>query len=180
MNYETLLNPFNRIAGAKALAWGLGIMVLTTIVCYFSHCHLDGALDAHVGIPTDFWRYAAEGLTDWLVLALSLYAAGCLVSSAQIRLIDILGTTALARGPMLLVAFAAFIPVVPPDAQHQVTAGLIFLGLLFMALSIWMILLLFHAYSVSCNLKGKKAVLSFMIAVVCAEAVSKLIIYYFF
>ncbi len=41
---------------------------------------------------------------------------------------------------------------------------------------IWMVALMYKAYTVSCNLKGAKAVVTFIISLILAEIVSKILI----
>jgi uncharacterized protein (DUF697 family) len=59
-----------------------------------------------------------------------------------------------------------------PDAIYFFAATLLMLPLL-----VWMIVLMYKAYSVSCNVRGPKAILSFIAALILAEILSKLAIH---
>ncbi len=45
---------------------------------------------------------------------------------------------------------------------------------------IWMVALMYKAYTVSCNVKGAKAIITFILSLILAEAVSKVLIITFF
>jgi hypothetical protein len=186
-----LFNPFHYLAGEKALLLGLAFILLAGSIASTGKVHLDGVLDFHVGSQQDFpfWLYLAEGLIDWCVLAVFLFFAGKLLSKSRIRALDVLGTQALARWPSLLTVLIGLVPAFQrqslrmiPGMQVDTPAGqadmIIWIaGLVASILMIiWMVALMYRAYIVSCNLKGAKAVLSFILALLAAEAVSKLII----
>jgi hypothetical protein len=44
----------------------------------------------------------------------------------------------------------------------------------------WVVFLMYKAYVVSCNLRGPRAVLSFIVAVIAAEILSKAVLYSLF
>jgi hypothetical protein len=173
---EKLFNPFLRIAGFRALWIGLFVLILVSGLAILSRCHFDGALDVHIGAKSPFWFYFAENLIAWISLFVTLYVAGRFSSKSKIRLVDVAGTVVLARWPMIFVVFAAFIVKDIPVTAHDITAPLIVFGFISMVFSVWMIALLYNAYSVSCNVKGSKATLSFIVAIIAAEVISKLII----
>jgi hypothetical protein len=173
---NTLFNPFLRIAGTKALLIGLTLLLCSSVIAYYSRCHFDGAIDAHIGAITPMWFYPTESLIDWAILLLSFYTAGLICSTSNIRFIDIAGTIALARWPMIFVALLAFAPIPQPQDIHNISPSIIVLGFGILIFTIWMITLMYNAYSISCNIKGNKAIVSFIAAIVFAEIISKLII----
>jgi len=178
-----LFNPFHYVAGGTALVAGLLIIVVTSLNGALSHSHFDGVLDFHTGAAAPWWVYVAEGLIDWLVMGVLAYAAGRIVSASQFRAVDVFGTQALARTPALTMPVAAMLPGFQRQTERFVTmnpeihvgdvmqfaAGIV--GIL-VAL-IWMVLLMYRAFSVSCNAKGTRAVVAFIVALLVAEGVSK-------
>ncbi len=172
-----LFNPFLRFAGAKAILIGLPIMLLSALIGYFQRCHFDGAIDVHIGAEQPMWFYFFEVGVDWACLSLFFYFAALIVSKSKIRFIDFVGTTALARFPMLFVALFAFLPSnLKPENIHDIKANDILFIIVTLSFSIWMIALLYNAYTVSSNTKGAKATVSFIAAFIAAEVVSKFII----
>lgn len=170
-----LYNPFHRIAGLKALSLGLLAILLTAGAGWLGRCHFDGALDIHVGFRGPAWLYPAEGLLNWLILSAVFYAGAIILSRSKIRLLDIAGTVALARYPLFFAAVLAAILRVPPrEAARLTPASLILVGG-FLIVTIWTIVLLYNAYAVAGNLKGAKAIISFIVLMIVAEIITKVI-----
>lgn len=181
-----LFNPFKFIAGYKALALGIGAMLITAILCLLTKEHLDGVLDIHVGRETPAYFYFIEPVIDWLCLVLPLYIFGRSFSASSIRLVDVAGTSALARYPMFFVALLTMLTpqnIGDPQkilntlqANPGLMARLIIMGLLVIPFIVWTVALMYNAYSTSVNLKGPKAGWSFTASIIIAEILSKIII----
>ncbi len=179
-----LFNPFVHLAGAKALFIGWAFMALTAVIGFYSHTHFDGAIDVHTGRVTPIAIHIIEQVVAWASLVLFFYIGGLIFSNSKIRLIDVAGTVALARWVMIFPAIIGFgisapgaIPKTTEDALKLITPQLILFGLLVMAFSIWMIALMYNAFSVSCNMKGGKATGVFIGGLVLAEIVAFFIIH---
>lgn len=170
-----LTQPFHYIAGWQSLAVGWCFMLLTAVVGYFSHCHFDGAIDVHVGKKLPLVVHLLEPAVGWAIVTACMYGAGRLVSPSAIRLVDVAGTLALARWPMLLAALVAFginVPAPTNDPQavlQAITPATILFGLLLVGCTIYMIALFYKAFVVSCNAKGGIAIIAFVVALLLAE-----------
>jgi len=183
-----LFNPFQYLAGMRALLIGWAIILVTAVIAFFSHAHFDGAIDIHFGASSSFISYFLEPLIDWTCLIVTMYVLGRVASDSSIRFIDIAGTMSLARWPLFPVAFLGFIPtpVIDPKASLDVlvsqvlSPAVITQGLLTLPFIVWFIALLYNAFSVSTNLKGSKAVWSFIGGLIIAEVISKIIFSYVF
>jgi hypothetical protein len=180
INWIWLYNPFHFLAGTKSLLLGLVIMIITALLGSLQHVHFDGVIDVHFGASVPVWFYLTESLLDWFVFSIFLFATSLILSDSKTRIIDIFGTQALARTPMLLVSFICFIPLfhftfkgIP---QINLTL-LLFIGIT-MIFSIWLVILMYHAYTVSANLKGPKAIISFIVTIILSEITIKLLIIY--
>lgn len=168
-----LINPFERIAGWQALFIGLAAMALTAVTGKINGVAFDGILDVHTGASFGYLAAFAMQTVNFLAMFLTMWLAGICFSKSKPRAIDIAGTMALARAPMLLLAVICFLPVTPACLYD--TPRIIIFGLISIFFIIWMIALMYNAYSVSCNLKGGRAVISFIGALLAAEVVSKLV-----
>ncbi len=189
---QLLFNPFRTLAGSKALFLGVVIILLTAFVGSLSNTHFDGVLDVHTGQKAPIWLFFAENLINWLCIVLFLFFSALIVSRSQWRFIDILGTQALSRWPTLITVL-----VMLPNANRRFgeylisklgqsseavtinsTDAIIFFiaAIIAVLMIIWMVALMYKAYVVSCNLKGAKAIITFIISLVLAEAVSKVLI----
>jgi hypothetical protein len=189
---QYLFNPFRILAGSRALFFGVVIILLTAFLGSLSNTHFDGVLDVHTGQQAPVWLFFAENLIDWLCMVLFLFLSALIVSRSQWRFIDILGTQALSRWPTLITAL-----VMLPEANRRfgeyflsklgqgdgattinsMDAIIFFIAVIIAVLMIiWMVALMYRAYTVSCNLKGAKAVVTFIVSLILAEAVSKVLI----
>lgn len=169
-------NPFLRLAGFQALLPGLAIIIITAFLAGYGRVHFDGALDMHLGAVTHLAWYFIEPFVALFSLILCLYFSGLIFSKSNIRFIDVAGTVSLSRTPMFFIAVLAFIPglaVTDPYHMTIVQKTFAFVSLFFL---IWMIALLYNAYTVSCNIKGTKAIVTFIGALLCAELISKYLI----
>jgi len=165
-------------------------MLISTFIGFLGSTHFDGVLDVHTGLEAPLWVFLAEGIIDWLTIAIPLFFFGLIVSTSSLRMIDVLGTQALARWPYLITAI-----VMLPEANRRVGAYLavrfglaaapaainyidmfifgfaIIVGIL---MAIWMVALMYRAYVVSCNIKGVRAIITFIVSLIGAEVLSKL------
>ncbi len=189
--WEWLFQPFRYVAGGTALALGLAAIVVTGLVGAVSATHLDGVLDLHTGRPAPWWVFPLEGVIDWLALALLLLLLGKLVTRTAFRARDLLGTQALARAPMLLPVIAALLPGyqrlagqilqalprgAPPAFVGADALSFAVVLLLTVLAVVWMVVLMYQSYSLCTNTRGVRAAVSFIIAVLAAEVISKLAI----
>lgn len=185
-----LFNPFTYIAGAKALAIGIAIMLISSVIISLNNGHFDGAVDVHFGANTSLLQAISETLISWASLVLALYVLSRIVSESSVRFIDVAGTIALGRSPLLIIALFGFIPRPPMPDMHNPTLtdlmkvatspGIIITGVASLPFIVWFIALLYNGYSVSTNLKGPKAVWSFIGGLVAAEIISKAILHFAF
>jgi len=188
---QWLFNPFRFVAGYKALLLGLGIMLISAFIGSLGNTHFDGVLDVHTGMEAPLWYFFAEGVIDWLSLAVPLFFFGLILSSSSLRMIDVFGTQALARWPYLITSIAML-----PDANRRFGVYLMarfttgnslavnftdmvvfgFAIVISTIMAIWMVALMYRAYAVSCNIKGAKAIITFIVSIIGAEALSKSLI----
>lgn len=193
--YKFLYNPFSRIAGTKALVIGFGVVVLTSVFAYMFGTHFNGLLDIKYG-STDYAYHVflLYGIINVSLVSILFYIAGNIVSKSQIRFVDVIGTQALARYPYLLAPFLNVNQISEKAGiflmnkflnlgeaveieRYELILAAVFV-LIMILLIVWMIALMYNAYRVSCNVKGTKAILSFIIIIFIAEILSLIINYY--
>jgi hypothetical protein len=187
-------NPFVYIAGVEALLIGMAVILLAGYVGSLSHTHFDGVLDMHTGAHAHLAVFLLEGVADWLCLGLVLLVMGRIVSKTSFRTIDILGTQALARWPTILTSLLTLAPAFQRFGrflvEHLIKRGdmtgfdisdaVVFMVVVLLSLLLlcWTVALMYKSYSVSCNMKGEKAIGTFIAGLILAEIVSKLAVYW--
>jgi hypothetical protein len=190
-----LFSPFHRIAGGASLGLGLAGILVAALIGSVQGLHFDGVLDVHVGFRAPWWVFVAEGLINWVCLAGVLLGAGRMLSGTAFRAIDLLGTQALARWPMVITALACLAPgfhrysaalvkslanlkpgAVPmlPGGVDAVVFGLVTVVML--ACTVWMVALMWKSFSHCCNVRGGRAVAFFVVGLLVAEGLSKVLI----
>jgi hypothetical protein len=185
-----VFNPFHYIAGGPALIIGILAILSAGLIGAASKSHFDGVLDYHSGASVPLWLYLCEGMIDWLAMAVILLLAAKVVLRSRGRALDIVGTQALARAPTLLSSLAALLPgsrrylaALAERLGNQATTAqtnamdavqFVIAIIVILAMTVWMVALMYRAFSVSANAKGGKAIITFVVAILVAETLSKL------
>jgi hypothetical protein len=188
-----LFNPFKFIGGEKSLLIGSLFILISGIAGWANGTHFDGLIDIHQGKRMSIVIHLSEGFINVLIISILLYLAGVILSKSKIRFIDVAGNMAYARFPYLLPVLLGFLPLdldeiskrinnsvvqnpMKPEFSGDDLALLLIISLVTLTVTVWYISLMWKAYVVSVNLKGTKAVISFILAVVLAEVSSKIAI----
>lgn len=181
---KKLLNPFRYLAGGRALAWGLVVLILTSIFSWQTGVVARGNMsigyaDGYVSLLAATLRM----LVLWLVFATLLYAAGMLLSRSKIRAVDIYGTNLFASIPltvgMLLTALPTMRRLEAQLMEHLADPAalaaalwtptrLIILGALLVVM-VWYFWWSYSAFAVSANLKSVRAVVAYIVCFVAAQ-----------
>lgn len=184
--WNLLFNPFTRIAGWQAFVLGLLFVLLTGIIGSYAGVAFDGVIDVHfienLSMKDSFVLLAI----DIVSIAVILFITGLIISK-RVRFVDILGTMVLARTPLILLAiFGLF--VTPVSAEEIVNnpmvilhnPGLILFSVISIPVVIWFIALMYNGFKVSTGAKGTKLIVGFIIGLIVAEIVSKVVIFRMF
>jgi hypothetical protein len=166
-----IFNPFIYIAGWKALYVGLVFIIITSFAGHCTQIHFDGPLSLHHGLDLPFYFFLFENIIAWLLTAAIFYLFGLILSKSSIRFIDVAGTIAFARVPVVLTSLGIL-----PWFKLMNTASLYYVPFTFLYLlpTLWIIILYFNAYSISCNVKGIRLIISFIAGIFIAEIISKI------
>ena len=171
--WKWIYNPFEIIAGWEALVIGVVVMALTAIFGTINHIVFNGVVDVNIGASLSFTASFAMQAVNFLIVFFIFWLAGVCFSKSKTRAIDVAGTMALARVPLLFFTLLCFLPIVPENI-FDFTGTVIFV-IICIPFIVWMVALMYNAYTVSFHLKGSRAVLSFIGALLIAEIISKLV-----
>ena len=190
---QFIFNPFIRIAGFKALSIGIVFLVLSSWTAGMFGARYDGALDVHFSEQSSFFKALYDNLINVFCLAFFLYGIAFFLASRKPRFIDVLGTITMSRSPLALIPLVNIGNINGEIGEKLVaqsenkgalsmtvfeTVFLVVSALLTLLVIIWYVMLLYRAYTVSTNLKGKDAIGSFIVGIILAEISSKILIYY--
>lgn len=182
-----IFNPFIYVAGGKALAIGVAAIVASSLMLYSGGMIQDSFL--HFGLAeVSLLQTLAVQIIYWLVPAVALYLCGVTMTKSKIRIIDMLGTTAFAQIILLLMIAPMVLPVVQ-NATIELLGSLQSGAnpersnmIIMVVTGFWSTLCLilyyiwnYNAFTVSCNVKGAKAITMFVIVQLAVTFVSNLI-----
>lgn len=183
------LNPFQQISDKKALLYGVVGLLATTLLCYLNNLHFNGLFQMAIRTQNSgFLPLLLEHLVIWLVPMLLFYIFGLILSSSRIRFIDIFGNTLFAQIPFIGVALVSYLPPVrrmisiteltPEAIQTASSAAGFLLMLLMIPFLVWGAIWMYKAYKISCNLKGAKLVVSYILILFFGDLLCRYLIYY--
>jgi hypothetical protein len=192
---KLIFNPFTQIAGIKAFLLGILVVVLTSVICFFSHAHFDGTLDTHFGAEGNMAQYFKEGFVDLASVIIVFYVLGLIIAGTRFRFIDIAGTMAFARIPVILTPIFALI-FSPEKFTHYMLytflhkgepvtissldiIGFVITTLITILMVIWMIALMWNAFRICMNSRKPKIIVTFIVGLILAEVISKIMLIYF-
>lgn len=185
--WSYLFRPFQFIAGTKSLLSGLVVLFVISLLGHLSNTFFDGVLDVHYMCPdksSALLTHVVWVFGSWILLTIIMYLTALILTGRSVRLVDMAGTLAMARIPLIGAALWGFIPAIhlcienPVDLQAFANEALIpiLLTLPSLVFIIWSVVLMYNAFSVSGNLKGRKGIIAFIIALLISELLSKIIL----
>ena len=191
MNWRILYNPLAVLRKGNGLFAGLIVVIVLTWVAWWGGVHLDGALDLHINpVRPSAGLVIMESLIDWISLAVLLFAASK-VFGGNGGLAGHFAATGLAKFPMILAAIvssrqllgAAMLKAITVKPEEIIlhpqainAPALIIGGLLIVGLVAWSVVMLVYGFKEVSRLHGGKMAAGFVIGLILAEVVSKLVL----
>lgn len=186
------LRPFEKIAGWQALGWGVAGIALASWLSWIFGVHFNSFLQVRIWPGDPWWTYVSEHLIIWLVPALLFYLGGLMLSPSRIRPLDVIGTLAFAQLPVLAWAGVMCLPPVNrylgrltqivqsgnfSELAAETAGGLTYLYLLGpILLAVWMLVWMFNALKVSCNLKKTRLAVWYGFSVLAGDVLCRILI----
>lgn len=189
---KTLFNPFEKFAERPLILFGITATIVLSLMGSYFNARFDGVLDLHFNSPTFFLNTLTDNAVNVVVLSLILFTLGKMRNS-KTRFIDVFSASLIARIPYyflslfnwnnvillesekLMQQFSGLEPgAVPQFETTQMLLLSVFAGVSIVFLA-WYMYLLYQGYKVATNAKGAVEVVYFVLAIIVAEIVSKLI-----
>ncbi len=201
MTWKTFFSPSLKIAGGRALFIGIAGLAVCIAAATLSGWHPNGLLQFGPGPHGDFGIAVLEYLIIWLVPAAIFYGLGAALSTSRIRVVDVLGTTAFALLPLVPMNLLQLIPAIRNSlgvfmelstfsadmaGDPELFAGQametmlqpLFILNTFISLVVVVLLViwLFNAVRISCNLKGGRLWAVYLIGLTGGDIVCRMLI----
>lgn len=181
----SLINPFKKVAGVKALIVGVFFLLMISYLGVVGKLYFLGPLSLKVlpgseAVSFSFFILLYQNLVGWGLLSLAFLLVAHLFQKKKVRSIDFFGTVLFAHYPYLLLsAFLCLLQFWVPSVievsstQHpSFSLAVIALMLASFVAFIWQIAVYFFALKESSGLEGKTLVLSFIIVLILTEMVA--------
>lgn len=197
MNFKTLINPFERYQERTLMIVGRVAIVVGCFIAYVFNARYDGVVDLHFAQKVRTMEPFFDNMVNIVCLLLPLFIVGRIINK-KTRVVDVLTAILIARIPYYVLPFFNannFIGNMTEQVMRQMserslsnstsmdlglTSGEMVLFLAFAGLSIlaliWMIVLLYNGFKTATNLKSLKHKVYFVLALIVAEVLSKIII----
>lgn len=191
-NLRYLLNPFTRIAGWKAFFVGLAIVLATSVIGSISYVFFPDLLSVKLSSRIDLLDNIVLQIISIVTVTVVFYLASLLLAKGT-RFQDIIGTTTLAKFPYFFVVLLGFIvdnerivemdnllsSMLVSDLLNILleSPDIILFSLMSLPFLVWVLILLYNAFSTSTGLKGIKSVGIFILLIVIVEIISVILSY---
>lgn len=185
-------NPFKRYSEQELLFFGIATAIIGVVFAWLTNTHFDGVLDTHFGKDVSLKTAVLQSLINSVSIVLVFYPLGKWINS-KTRLIDVFNVSLIVKIPAFFMMplninnWAALqseplLLSLSDPLNLQFTTELIIilaltsiLGLVILA---WLIVLLYNGFKTATNLKGTKHIIMFIAAIIIAEIVSKVLLYF--
>jgi hypothetical protein len=191
---KRLFNPFEKYTETQLLLFGMLATAGGAVIAWLFKARFDGALDVHFSEHVTPQQTASDLVVDVTTLLLFLWIAAQFINR-KIRIVDLLSAVIIARIPFYILPLfncTGWMSQLGAEVEEQLKAGkqitwvpgpgelvlIIVFALVMILLLVWAIALLYNGYRVATNAKGAKAVVLFIAALLLAEIVSKIALYY--
>lgn len=196
--WKNFWNPFTKIAGGKALLIGVAGLAVSVVCAIVGGWHANGLLHFGPVRWNEWWMQPVEYLVIWLVPATIFYGLGAALSRSRVRAIDIFGTAAFALLPLVVMNLWHAIPGVGDvwdglftgatgqetvvafsgmmiDSLMDIMAQPLFWVDVIISVAVLALMLvwLFNAVKVSCNLKGWRLWTVYLAGVLIGDAICR-------
>lgn len=178
---KKIIDPFNYYSGERTFAVGVVGLFAAALVNRLGGETTRGIVSSGYD-DLSFIQALCQILAAWLILGTLLYIAARLLSKSKIRMVDLYGNQLLARIallPVLLLGALASLRTAalqlaetsPQELAAHLPIGLIGFGFATLICLIWFYLWSYRGYAVAANLKGWKAVVSYIVCYLLAEVI---------
>lgn len=185
-----MFKPFERYSEKTLLITGLLAALAGILLAWQFYSRNDGVLDLHYTNEKIFWKTVCDQLLNGFSLLIFLIPVTKWMNR-KTRVIDLVNAFLISRIPMYFLTLGNVGGVLSGAGEKMKNAALnqqmislngvewtmlILFGLLSILMIVWSVALLYNGYKVASNAKGARAIILFILALLFAEIVSKVLI----
>lgn len=187
---KLLFNPFEKYSDKKLLIFGIIATGLGVFLGFAFNSVYDGVLDMHAVINVSLEEAVCFLIIDLLTIGMVLFVLGKYINS-KTRFIDVLSTILISKIPIYLLTiinvngFAhkigleiqiSFLKNKINDFSGIFIFELILIAILSLLILVWTLILLYNGFKTATNLRSNKHIVLFVISIITAEIISKILI----
>ncbi|RWX02435.1 hypothetical protein [Flavobacterium cerinum] len=186
---KLLLNPFEKYGELQLLAVGIILTVAGSILAFYCNARFDGVIDLHFGEGLILSDPFIDNAINIVSLFIFLFILGLIINT-KTRIIDVVTTILIARVPFYLLSLVNCTNImvriqnnIDPANLYNITFStlemitLLVFGLVTILFLIWFVVLLYNGFKTATNIKQTSHKVMFGIAILLAEALSKIILF---
>lgn len=174
------INPFEKYSESRLISFGLAFYVIGSLMAYFFHTRFDNFLHMVAVETIETHQPFIDNLIILVCLFIVFFVFGKLVYQ-KTRAVDILALVLIGNAPFYLMSLSnindlslkstdAILTAMESGATTDISgfalAYLSIIGIVSIVLLIWIIALFYNGFKTAANVKGAKAVLLFIIAII--------------
>jgi hypothetical protein len=186
-----LFNPFEKYSEKQLLLFGFLFAIVACGLSTLLNGRFDGVLDLHFVEKTTFIISLIDMVIGISILTFLLFIIGKLINR-KTRLIDILSASLIAKIPfyfllffninnkMFLITNKLLDSLSQKKAINLETLDLsllVYSGIATFMCLIWSVILLYNGFKTATNVKETKHIILFILSIITAEVVSKIILF---
>ncbi|MBC7642357.1 MAG: hypothetical protein H7174_08475 [Flavobacterium sp.] len=189
---KILFNPFAKFSDKFLIIFGIISTLLGLSLSWFFNAQFDGVLDLHFNGSINIYESLVLILIDIIILVVLLFALAKFINNKS-RIMDVIIAILIARTPIYLLALmninnkmfeigaiinAKILKGEMNNVPFSLQTILIITSLISLLAIIWFSVLLFNGFKIATNLKERKHIVFFVITLLLAEIISKIVISY--
>ncbi len=190
---KILTNPFSVYPEKKLVFSGLILFTASILLAPVFNAHRDGIIDLHFVSNVNVGMAFTAGLINFGILTMMLFIAGKMINP-KTRLLDICITSLLSLPVFLFLYFFNITNkmsllgsqitglVIDNEVMELIFDNLILIlvfALFGILVLVWFIILAYNGFKVATNAKGTKHTILFIVSILLAEIISKIVFYSF-
>lgn len=182
------INPFEKHSESRLISFGIGFFIIGSLMAFFFNSRFDNFLHMATAESVQLYKPFLDNIIILTCLFIVFFLAGKIIYS-KTRAVDILAVILIGNAPFYLMsltnindlttkstnAILMAMQGAPADISGFYLFYLTIVGIISLAILIWIIALLYNGFKIATNAKGSAAVAVFILALLITTTITYLI-----